>query len=131
MFDILFRLGRLQPLLDDERIENIIVTAHNDVTVELSDGTQLKADPVAESDDELLEYLSFLASRYGRPFSEAEPELNLALEGETRLAAAAWTTAGVSVVIRRNRLRRVTLADLVERGTLQPAAGVLPARGDP
>src|SRR5690606_25169531 len=37
--------------------------------------------------------------------------------------AAAWVTPRPSVVIRRHRLRRVTLDDLVARGTLTPLAG--------
>ena len=57
-----------------------------------------------------------------RPFSAAQPRLHLRLDGGARLAAAAWVTPRPSVVIRRHRLRRVTLDDLVERGTLDPVA---------
>ena len=32
VFDSLFRLGRLQPLVDDDRVENIIITGHDYVT---------------------------------------------------------------------------------------------------
>ena len=31
VFDSLFRLGRLQPLVDDDRLENIIITGHDNV----------------------------------------------------------------------------------------------------
>ena len=39
MFDSLFRLGRLQPLVDDDRIENIVIVGHDNVLLELVDGT--------------------------------------------------------------------------------------------
>ena len=42
VFDALFRLGRLQPLVDDDRVENIIITGHDRVMLELIDGS---ADP--------------------------------------------------------------------------------------
>ncbi len=42
------------------------------------------------------------------------------LDGGSRLAAAAWVTARPSVVIRRHRLRRVSLEDLVGRDMISP-----------
>ena len=125
VFDALLGLGRLQPLVDDDRVENIIITGHDTVRLELTDGTLLPGPPVADSDDELIDFLVFLSSLSevnARPFSEAQPRLHLRLDGGARLAAAAWVTPRPSVVIRRHRLRRVTLADLVDRGTLTPLA---------
>lgn len=125
VFDALFGLGRLQPLVDDDRIENIIITGHDTVRLELTDGTLVPGPPVADSDEELIDFLVFLASRSevnARPFSESQPRLHLRLDGGARLAAAAWVTPRPSVVIRRHRLRRVTLDDLVGRGMLTPIA---------
>ncbi|MDN5764048.1 MAG: CpaF/VirB11 family protein, partial [Microlunatus sp.] len=79
--------------------------------------------PVADSDQELIDFLVFLASRSevnARPFSEAQPRLHLRLDGGSRLAAAAWVTPRPSVVIRRHRLREVTLQDLVDRDAMTP-----------
>ena len=39
VFDSLFRLGRLQPLVDDDRVENIIIAGHDHVLLELIDGS--------------------------------------------------------------------------------------------
>ncbi|EWT06789.1 secretion system protein E [Intrasporangium chromatireducens Q5-1] len=125
IFDALFGLGRLQPLVDDDRIENIIITGHETVRLELTDGTLVPGPPVADSDEELIDFLVFLASRSevnARPFSEAQPRLHLRLDGGARLAAAAWVTPRPSVVIRRHRLRRVTLEDLVGLGMVTPLA---------
>jgi pilus assembly protein CpaF len=125
VFDSLFRLGRLQRLVDDDRIENIIIAGYDKVRLELIDGSLTPGPPVADSDDELIDFLVFLASRSevnARGFSEAQPRLHLRLDGGARLAAAAWVTPRPSVVIRRHRLLEVTLDDLVERDTLTPVA---------
>jgi pilus assembly protein CpaF len=125
VFDALFGLGRLQPLVDDDRIENIIITGHDTVRLELTDGTILPGEPVADSEQELIEFLVFLASRSevnARPFSAAQPRLHLRLDGGARLAAAAWVTSRPSVVIRRHRLRRVSLDDLVDLHAVTPLA---------
>ena len=39
VFDSLFRLGRLQPLVDDDSIENIVIVGYDNVLLELVDGT--------------------------------------------------------------------------------------------
>ena len=125
VFDSLFRLGRLQPLVDDDRIENIIIAGHDKVRLELVDGSLTPGPAVADSDEELIEFLVFLASRSevnARGFSEAQPRLHLRLDGGARLAAAAWVTPRPSVVIRRHRLMQVTLDDLVARNMLTPVA---------
>ena len=121
VFDALFRLGRLQPLLDDPLVENVMITGFDRVVVERADGTLLEADPVADSDEELLDFLQFVAARAEnpRPFSSAQPSLHLRLEDGSRLAAAR-DTARPSVMIRRHRVRAVTLADLVDWHTLTP-----------
>ena len=123
--DALFGLGRLQPLVDDDRVENIIVTGCDRVTLELTDGRMVPGPAVANSDQELIDFLVFLASRSeanARPFSEAQPKLHLRLDGGARLAAVAWVMPRPSMVIRRHRLRQVTLADLVARGNLSETA---------
>jgi pilus assembly protein CpaF len=125
IFDSLFRLGRLQPLVDDDRVENIVIAGHDNVRLELIDGSIVRAPSVADSDEELTDFLVFLASRSevnARSFSEAQPRLHLRLDGGARLAAAAWVTPRPSVVIRRHRLMQVRLDDLVERDMLTPLA---------
>ena len=125
VFDSLFRLGRLQQLVDEDGVENIIITGHDNVLLELTDGSLVDGPPVADSDEELIDFLVFLASRSevnARGFSEAQPRLHLRLDGGSRLAAAAWVTPRPSVVIRRHRLMEVTLEDLVSRQMLSPVA---------
>ncbi|OLT22355.1 hypothetical protein BJF81_00360 [Ornithinimicrobium sp. CNJ-824] len=125
VFDAVFGLGRLQPLVDDPEVENIMIFGHDQVTVELTGGRQVMAAPVADSDQELVDFLSFVASRSevnARPFSPSHPELHLRLDGGARLAAQAWVTPRPQVVIRRHRLTQVSLEDLVDLGALTPVA---------
>jgi pilus assembly protein CpaF len=125
IFDSLFGLGRLQPLVDDEAIENIEITGCDQVLLEYSDGTLKPGPSVAETDEELIDFLGFLASRSevnARPFSQAQPRLHMRLDGGARLAATAWVTPRPAVVIRRHRLREVTLAELAGLGLLSDVA---------
>ncbi len=125
VFDAVFGLGRLQPLVDDPQIENIMIFGHDQVILELTGGRQVPAPPVADSDQELVDFLTFVASRSevnARSFSPSHPELHLRLDGGARLAAQAWVTPRPQVVIRRHRLTQVSLEDLVGLGTLTPVA---------
>lgn len=121
VFNALFRMGRLQPLVENDQVENIIITGFDRVWLEMADGSMVAGPPVADSDQELIDFLSFLASRSevnARPFSQAQPRLHLRLDDGSRLAATAWVTPRPSVVIRRHRLTRVGLDDLVARGSV-------------
>lgn len=123
IFDALFGLGRLQPLVDDDDVENIIISGAENVWVETTSGELIRKNPVASSDKELLDELAFIATRSesnARTFTSAHPRLHMRLDGGSRLAAAAWVTARPSVVIRRHRLRQISLEDLVARDMITP-----------
>ncbi|KAB7740340.1 CpaF family protein [Nostocoides sp. F2B08] len=124
VFDAVFRLGRLQPLVDDDRVENIFILGHQRVLLELTDGSRIPGPAVADSDEELLDFLRFLANRSEsnpRPFSESTPRLHMKLDGGARLAATAWVVGRPTVVIRRHRLKVDTLDAWVERGCMTAA----------
>ncbi|WP_114907673.1 CpaF family protein [Ornithinimicrobium murale] len=123
-FNALFRLGRLQPLVDDSRIENIMICGYDQVWIEYVDGTLERGPRVAESNEELVEFLAFVATRSANPrsFSFARPVLHQRLPDGSRLAAAAWVTSTPAVVIRRHTLMKATLDDLVAKEMLSPVA---------
>jgi pilus assembly protein CpaF len=119
--DALFGLGRLQRLLDDPEIENINAQGCDQVFVRYADGTRARVGPIADSDAELIELLRLAATRMGlgeRRFDLASPELSLQLPDGNRLFAAMAVTARPSLSIRRHRYRRLSLDELVDRGTL-------------
>ncbi|PUB20852.1 Flp pilus assembly CpaF family ATPase [Promicromonospora sp. AC04] len=126
VFNSLFRMGRLQPLLDNDQVENVEIYGHGDVQLQLADGSWVPGPPVAESDQELINLVQDIASRSesgARPFSERNPFLDIRLpRSGARLAASAWVTDRPVVVIRRHRLVQVTLDRLVELKMLSPVA---------
>ncbi len=121
VFDRIFQLGRLQPLLEDQRISNIIANGYDRVFVEYADGTKVPGPAIAESDDDLIDTLREIGRRYGlseREFNPGRPSLNLQLPDGSRLFAVAWVCDRPSVAIRRHRFMKVTLDDLVRLGAL-------------
>jgi len=119
----LFGVGRLQPLLDDPMVENVDINGCDRVFVGYADGHEEMGDPVAESDDELVELIQTLAAYSGlasRPFDSANPQLDLRLPDGSRLSALMGVCARPSLSIRRARLSRVSLDMLVQYGTMSP-----------
>lgn len=121
VFNRLFHLGRLQPLLDDESIQNVVANGYDRVFVEYAGGLKIEGPPVAGSDDELIEQLREIGRRYGlseREFNPSRPQLNLQLPDGSRLFAVAWVCSRPSVSIRRHRYLKLTLADLIGLGAI-------------
>ncbi len=119
----LFGVGRLQPLLDDPTVENIDVNGCDQVFVQYADGREEMVGAVAESDEELVELVQVLAAHSGltsRPFDSANPQLDLRLPDGSRLSAVQGVCRRPSVSIRKARLGKVFLADLVGNGSITP-----------
>jgi len=117
----LFRLGRLQPLLDDPQIENIDINGCDQVWLQYADGTITQGPAVASSDAALIELVQLIAERKGpnpRPFTRSQPRLHLKLPDGSRLFATMGVSHRPVVSIRRHRLVRVFLGDLVRLGTI-------------
>lgn len=127
----LFGLGRLQQLVDNDDVENIMIMGYDNVTLLMADGRRVTSTPVASSDEDLIRDLSFLAARRSnseRSFNPATPFLSLSLPGGHRLQATAWVTPRPVVTIRRHRLVDIGLDDLVDLDELsQPLCDFLRA----
>ncbi|HEU5429916.1 MAG TPA: ATPase, T2SS/T4P/T4SS family [Actinocrinis sp.] len=122
----LFGVGRLQPLLDDPEIENIDVNGCDRVFLSYADGREVMGEPVAETDEELVELIQILGAYSGlssRPFDSANPQLDLRLPDGSRLSAVMDVTRRPAISIRRARLGKVFLSDLVGNGTIVPELG--------
>src|SRR5690242_4302707 len=122
----LFGVGRLQPLIDDPEVENIDINGCDQVFVQYGDGREERPGPVAESDEELVELIQVLAAHAGltsRPFDSANPQLDLRLPDGSRLSAVMGVTSRPAVSIRRARLGRVYIRDLVANGTFTEDVG--------
>ena len=122
----LFGVGRLQPLLEDQQIENIDINGCDRIFLGYADGREEMGEPVAESDEELVELIQILAAYSGlssRPFDTANPQLDLRLPDGSRLSAVMDVTLRPAISIRRARMGKVFLADLVGNGTMSPEVG--------
>lgn len=127
VFDAMFRLGRLQPLVDIDGVENIDIVGYDNVWLTLSGGDRHRyPHPVSTSDDELEREINFIATRRGegaRSFNAARPSLHLDLPGGARLAALARPIADrPSVTIRIHRHVDISLDDLIATHTLTTVA---------
>ncbi len=113
-------LGGLQPLLDDDTIENINITGDRTFVRRL-DGSRYRLPPVAGSDAELIALIRDLAAHAGveeRRWDRAAPMTNFHLPDLSRVFAVMGVTQRPSISIRRHRFRHVTLAALRESGTV-------------
>jgi secretion system protein len=120
--DALFGMGRLQPLIDSEYIENIEIHGCDWTLIQLTDGTLVHGPSIADSDEELIEDVKYWSERAKapRPFSPANPAMNLPLGIRARLAAIAWVTLRPIITIRIHGLVKVNFADLEALNTLTP-----------
>ena len=121
VLDALFGLGRLQVLVDDERIENIDINGCDQVWATFADGSKRSMGPVADSDDELVDLLRSAAGRFGlseRRFDTARPELDLQLPGGARLSAVMAVAARPAISIRRHRFADLSLDDMCDMGAM-------------
>ena len=81
---------------------------------------------MAESDEELIELIQILGAYSGlssRPFDSANPQLDLRLPDGSRLSAVMDVTRRPALSIRRARMGKVFMSDLVGNGTLTPELG--------
>lgn len=126
VFDQMFALGRFQPYVDDPTVENIHVLGCDEVYIERVGGKKEKVSPVAESDEQLMIDLQFLASRGGeaaRSFSSAHPDLDMDLLGYVRLAAAAPPIVQrPTAIFRIHRHIDISIDQMVQMGTFSAAA---------
>ncbi|MDP9074010.1 MAG: hypothetical protein M3N98_07525 [Actinomycetota bacterium] len=82
VFNLMFGLGRLQDHLDRTDVVNIHAAGAEPVWLDLTDGRTIRGPAVADSDEELIEFVRELGRRVGlseRLFDPAHPRINLQL----------------------------------------------------
>ncbi|MEH1123877.1 CpaF family protein [Micromonospora sp. CPCC 206061] len=108
-------LGRLQSLLVDDTIEEVHVLGCDHVRIARHGGGIEWAEPIADSDEELVEILQAAARRAGateRSLSTSKPTLDLQLPDGSRLAAVYLVSHRPYAVIRRHNTLDITLDDI-------------------
>lgn len=108
-------LDRLLQRLD---VTDIHVNGCDDVRLSLISGRTEFAEPLARTDEHLIEMIQTFARRGGhmeREFTPNRPILDLQLPDGSRLAAAAWVTKRPYLTIRRHLLVDADQTELVRR----------------
>jgi pilus assembly protein CpaF len=119
LFNQFFRLGPLQPLLDDDTIEEIVVNAPARGFVVRAGGAKEEFRPGFASDDEVRSLLARIISRAGRRIDDASPAVDVRLPDGARLHALLPPLARrPCLTIRRHRMVAEGLHDLVALGTV-------------
>ncbi|MDP9799758.1 Flp pilus assembly CpaF family ATPase [Catenuloplanes nepalensis] len=108
-------LGRLQRLLTDPTIEEVHVLGCDRVRITRRGGGVDWGEPIADSDEEMIETIQAAARRAGateRSLSTSKPTLDLQLPDGSRLAAVYLVSRRPYAVIRRHNTLEVTLDDI-------------------
>ena len=112
----LFGLGKLQDYIDDPSFTDIHVNGHDVVWLVGADGVKVRGEPVAGSDEELIEIIRTAARRGAlseKKWDFASPTLDLNLPSGDRLHALAWVVQRPSVSIRRHNFELYRLKQLI------------------
>lgn len=125
VLDELYGLGPIEELLRDPTVEEVAVTRWDLIFVYRSDGTVTELPHrLWETPDELVDWLGRLArtkSRTERAFNSQSPLLVLDLGGGLRLEAHRDFSLNTGFTLRRNTLKKATLAELSAGGMMPPA----------
>ena len=119
-------LGPLESLLDDEEIDEIMISGTRPVWVERRG--RIEETGVAFADEhELLHAIERMLAGAGRRVDRSEPLCDARLPDGSRVHVALPPLAvdGPAVTIRRFRARRWTPDELVRRGTWSPAVAAV------
>jgi Flp pilus assembly CpaF family ATPase len=123
-YDLRYDMGPLTPYVRDPHVENIDINGCDQVWVTYATGERVAVAPLAPSDDALVTMIRTWANRGGqtaRDFSAASPLVNVAMTTGARLTATMAVTPRPCVSVRRHGQVDITLARLVELGTIDTA----------
>jgi len=116
-------LGPLEPLLEDETIEDIYINGPNEVIVTGEGGVEVRAVDFG-TPEMLMEILNRALAATGRRLDFQSPTVDAQLSDGSRLHAAIAPIAEPwpLVTIRRHRLVATTMEDLIRLETVTPEA---------
>ncbi|WP_336054017.1 CpaF family protein [Streptomyces sp. CA2R101] len=121
VFNSMFRGGRLQSLLDEDGVEDLMVDGTT-ASVEYYDRPRRTIENVAGSHDELITWVNRMARLSGhgeRALTQATPSVGFRMPDGSRVTASLLTSRP-SAVIRKHRIQQHGLAQLQEWGSLNP-----------
>lgn len=118
VFDQAFRYGRLSQYLREEEVEDISITAHDNVAVTKTSGLVEDRPSIASNATELEIFIAWLSQLRGRNFNRPGGWIDLDLGGARLSATGVGPTSEPNMTIRKHNMVGVKVADLVKKGTL-------------
>lgn len=119
IMDEILGFGRLQPLLDNPEISEIMVNGRENVFVEKK-GVLTKSDVVFENDEQILRIIDRIILPLGRRVDSDSPTVDARLPDGSRVNAVIPPVAidGPSITIRKFGKNRMEMPQLIEIGSL-------------
>lgn len=127
IFNSLRRFDVLQPLLEDERITEIMINGPGDIFVEI-EGAVLKTDTRFESKEKLEDVIQSIVSKVNRTVNESSPIVDARLADGSRVSVVLPPIAlnGPILTIRKFSSSVLTMDKLISWGSItKEAAGLI------
>jgi pilus assembly protein CpaF len=120
LVDDMIGLGPLEPLLDDESVNDILVNGPNDVYVERANGKLEKTSVRFRDAAHLVNVAQRIATAVGRRIDEATPMVDARLADGSRvnIVLPPLVLNGGTISIRKFAKREITLDHMVARGNI-------------
>jgi pilus assembly protein CpaF len=119
LFNRFRRLDRLQPLMEDDRVTDILINHRRKIYIE-RDGRLAPTDLCFDSDDQVRELIQRICDQVHRQVNQASPLVDARLPDGSRIGAVLPPVAldGPVLAIRKFSRQSFTLEELVEKDTL-------------
>ena len=126
IFNSLRRLDVLQPLLEDQRITEIMINGPNDIFIEI-EGKVFKTDSCFESKEKLEDVIQSIVSKVNRTVNESSPIVDARLADGSRVSVVLPPIAlnGPILTIRKFSSSVLTMDKLITLGTITKDAAEL------
>lgn len=123
IFNSLRRLGILQPLLEDENINEIMVNGHETIFIERK-GVVERLDAKFQSEEELLNIIQIIVSKVGRRVNTAEPIVDARLSDGSRINVVLppISLSGPTLSIRKFNKKVFTMEEYIRLGSITKEA---------
>ncbi len=123
IFNSMRRLDRLQPIIDDKSITEIMINGFNKIFVEKA-GRIHKLDIAFDDSDRLEDVIQTLVSKTNRAVNEASPIVDISLPDGSRVNIVLKPVAlnGPIMTIRKFPEKPLTMEQLVDMGSLSKEA---------
>ncbi len=114
-------LAPITPLLEDDRVSEVMINGHEEIFVEIAGRIQRTKIKFA-SEEALIAAIRNISQFVGKPISEADPILDARLPDGSRICAVVPPCAknGPTMAIRKFSKEKLGLQDLIKFGAMSP-----------